>query len=67
MGRYSTISVHNKHFKYELDPDLVFNYDNRKIEYIYKDPETLKQVKDTITAKALKITRRKVRSDFIMA
>jgi hypothetical protein len=63
MDRFQTISVHGKRFNYDLDPDLIFNYDSQAIEYIYKDPVTSKEMQDTITIEELnKFQRDVVRS-----
>lgn len=53
MSDYQQISVNHHKFNYELDPDLIFNFDNNVIEYVYTDVNRTRESNDTITLKAL--------------
>lgn len=53
MSDYQQISINHHKYNYELDPDLIFNFDSQVIEYVYTEANRVRETNDIITLKAL--------------
>ncbi|KAI8647317.1 hypothetical protein BD408DRAFT_439475 [Parasitella parasitica] len=53
MSDYQQISINHQKYSYELDLDLIFNFDSHIIDYVYTDPNRTHEINDTITLEAL--------------
>lgn len=55
MSDYQQVSVNHHKYNYELDPDLIFNFDSQVVEYVYTDANRIRETNDIITLKALNL------------
>ncbi|KAK4514209.1 palmitoyltransferase akr1 [Mucor velutinosus] len=53
MSDYQQISINHHKYNYELDPDLIFNFDSQVVEYVYTEANRVRETNDTITLNAL--------------
>jgi hypothetical protein len=51
MNRYEKIPLNGQEFIYDLDPNLIFNYTQDHIEYIYTRNQ--REITETVTTKQL--------------
>lgn len=53
MSDYQQISINHHKYNYELDPDLIFNFDSQVVEYVYAEANRVRETNDSITLEAL--------------